>query len=125
MPKTEANGLERNRYLNATDTTRDLPFAVVLVMEQPHIADFEVELANSRVRIQITQEEVRRLRNVAPAPPPPPEQATGTTTPPPMGQTPPNAPAEVKMDQNLVEVTIYGIAALYEKFNEKKEEKKP
>jgi hypothetical protein len=127
---TEYNSLERNRYLNATDTCRDLPFAVVLVVEQPHMHDFLVQLANSQLRVQITQVHFNRVRNIAPNPV---EQSTDPARPggpreeirgrpdtgrPDPGRTGTTVGAE-RTDPNLVELTVYGIAAMYEKFNQK------
>jgi hypothetical protein len=129
---TEANGLERNRYLNVTDTCRDMPFAVVVVLEQQHLHDFLVQLANSNLRIQITQVHFTRVRNVGPtmgdetAPMDPMNIRPGRPPGPPRGERgergergSEGAPqvADGAADPNLIEVSIYGIAALYEKFS--------
>ena len=111
LPATEFNGLERNRYLNATDTCRDLPFAVVIVLEQPHLDDFLVQLANSNLRIQVTQDSFIRVRNVGPT-----ADASAGGTRPPVGAPASGAAPTQPTDPNLVEVTVYGIAAMYEKF---------
>jgi hypothetical protein len=124
-PPSDPNGLEQNRYYNVTDPDRDLPFAMVVVLEQPHMNDFLVQIANSDLRIQITQVQFRRVRDVAP---PPPADISDPTMPPRLG-----GPGDVRGpgpgpgvhqpggltsgegDPNLVEVTVYGIAAMYEK----------
>ncbi len=103
---TEENQLERNRYLNVTATCRDMPFATVIVLEQPHMHDFLVQLANSQLRIQITQVHFTRVRTVAPLSV--------------VGAAPGTASPADLPDPNLVEMTVYGIAALYEKFSTKK-----
>ncbi|HZY89736.1 MAG TPA: hypothetical protein VFE78_33250, partial [Gemmataceae bacterium] len=54
---TSRNGIDRVRYLNVTDQCRHLPFGMVLVVDQAHIPDVELALANSRLRIQTTQVE--------------------------------------------------------------------
>lgn len=126
LPKPTDNNLERNRYLNVTDTTRDIPFAVVVVLEPLHLGDFLAQLANSRLRIQVTQVDLKRVRNVAPNPKPadkgpaPPNQVFdrvhGSGNP--AAAVNPASTANVN-DPNLVEVTVYGIAAMYEKFSTK------
>jgi hypothetical protein len=117
---TENNGLERNRYLNVTDTCRDMPFALVVVLEQPHLHDFVVQLANSHLRVQITQITFNRVRNVGPLPVEggAPGAAPGVLPGREGGIRPGGAaagPAD-DFDPNLVEVSVYGIAAMYEKF---------
>jgi hypothetical protein len=126
---TEYNSLERNRYLNATDTCRDLPFAVVLVVEQAHMHDFLVQLANSQLRVQITQYHFNRVRDVAPNPVESADPSRPGTRPedirgrPDTGRPDPGRPGTAvgteRKDPNLVELTVYGIAAMYEKFNTK------
>jgi hypothetical protein len=66
---TPNNAINRNRYLQApkegTDAekpSRHLPFAIQLVTDQSHMHDILLALANSRLRIQITQVEFHRLR---------------------------------------------------------------
>ncbi len=141
---TEANGLERNRYLNATKTCRDVPFAVVVVLEQQHLHDFLVQLANSHLRVQITQAPFSRIRDVGPtltgdeggAPPggdgpPRPREKPGPGPGPGPGRGERGdrggvQAAQGTADPNLVEVSVYGIAAMYEKFsNQKPEAPKP
>jgi hypothetical protein len=131
---TEFNSLERNRYLNVTQTCRDVPFTMVLVLDQPHLHDFLVQLANSHLRVQITQVHFRRVRDVGPTlsgDEGEPGEAPRLTPPRPgiergerrerggeRGNVP--AVAEGAADPNLVEVTVYGIAAMYEKFSNQK-----
>lgn len=170
-PTTPVYGLNRLRYLQATPQCRHLPLAMLLVMDQRSVPDLMAAVANSPLRIQVTQVQITHARNVpAPASPsdpskkdgskpggtpasgPPPAGSPPTSTPPggggrpgigrggegmggeegPVrpgpgpGPTPPGpgtgpggpkqvAPAEA--DPNLVEVAVYGIAALYERFD--------
>src|SRR5207253_1477158 len=67
-------GLERNRYIIATDQARHLPIAMVLVVEQSHINDVLIAVANSPLRIQTTQV---AFHDTALAPPPDPNAEEG------------------------------------------------
>lgn len=174
-----ANGFfDRNRYLFVTDQSRHLPVAMTLTIDQSHLGEILVAVANSRLRFQTTQVEFRRIHGAGssggtgpggdrpmdmpflppggvgsggttpPGGPPPgggssggPRFPTaspggvgsGGTTPPggsppggPRGLTPtpfgpppgPGTPPPAAADEgnpNQVEVTIYGIASLYER----------
>jgi hypothetical protein len=154
---TPRNNIDRVRYLNVTDQCRHLPFAMVLVVDQAHIPDVELALANSRLRIQTTQVEFHHIPGIhhgdasaggiagfpggpgMPAGPAMPGgagdrrskmQGRGTMMgPPSLGGPPgrvggPGAPgvpggldtAGDETDPNLVEMTVYGIAVLYERY---------
>jgi hypothetical protein len=70
---TPNNNIERNRYLQPakkegeTDKpSRHLPLAVQLIIEQSHMPDVLVAMANSRLRIQITQVEAHRIQDYKP-----------------------------------------------------------
>jgi hypothetical protein len=70
---TPNNAIERNRYLQAPKTgdeaekpSRHLPLAIQLIVEQSHMHDVLVALANSRLRIQITQVDFQRVQGVRP-----------------------------------------------------------
>jgi hypothetical protein len=178
---TGNNGLDRNRYLHVTEQCRHLPFGLLLIVDQANIPDVLTALANSKLRIQITQVQFQHARGVQPAAGgsepgaggtamgPMPPGAMGPTmgrpgmvrpgagggTPPGYGQMmerarggrgdsrygpmppPPTSregvpgapggfgPETAGMsedDPNLVELGIYGIAALYERFPPKKKE---
>jgi hypothetical protein len=73
-------GLVRPRYIEVNEQVRRMPIGLVLVVDQAHVQDVMVAFANSRLRFQITQAQVRRFHGVLPPP-------TTTTTPPP-GSTP-------------------------------------
>jgi hypothetical protein len=168
--KTLKYSMERNRYLQVTPQCRHLPLALVLVVDQAHIPDVMAAIANSRLRIQVTQVQIGHARGVKPQvsggpAKPSTEQAPavpvagGPALPPAAGgvrQLPgaalagrlgrvggarggegrpnPAVPAAVPQpgspgtnavitdtdDPNLVELAIYGIAALYERFDANK-----
>jgi hypothetical protein len=71
---TPRNGLDRVRYLNVTDQCRHMPFAMSLVVDQAHIPDLELALANSRLRIQTAQVEWQHIPGI---PPPSGEEGGG------------------------------------------------
>jgi hypothetical protein len=72
--QTPINSIERNRYLQAPKGDKDevekpcrhMPFAMQVVMDQSHVEDFLVALANSRLRIQITQVEMAHVSGIKP-----------------------------------------------------------
>lgn len=133
---TTPYGLERNRYIMATDYARHLPIAMDLVVEPAYIDDVLVAIANSPLRIQTTQVAFQKLARVPPPPEPGMEQPTGPmdgprpkapgfpektgrgpTAPPKLGPNgmPTQGADDANADTNLVELTIYGIATLYER----------
>jgi hypothetical protein len=70
---TPNNEIERNRYLRPANQdkgvnppSRHLPLALQLIIEQSHIHDVELALANSRLRIQLTQVECRHAKDYKP-----------------------------------------------------------
>jgi hypothetical protein len=150
--KTPNLGLDRDRYLFVTDQSRHLPLAMTLAVDQSHLNEILVALANSRLRFQTTQVEFRRQPAGAsansatgggfPQPGYGGSGSPGTLTPgtpmrtpavPPSGfeQTSPSGTASTATattpgpdNPNLVELTIYGIASLYERPSEKPPEDK-
>jgi hypothetical protein len=67
---TPNNKIERNRYLRPANQektvnppSRHLPFALQLITEQSHVNDVLLALANSRLRVQITQVEFRHAKD--------------------------------------------------------------
>ena len=52
---------DRNRYLFVTDQSRHLPVAMTLTIDQSHLGEILVAIANSRLRFQTTQVEFRRI----------------------------------------------------------------
>jgi hypothetical protein len=70
---TPHNQIERNRYLQpkeqdkkANPPSRHLPLAIQLIVEQGHMHDVLLTLANSRLRTQITQVEARHIKDYKP-----------------------------------------------------------
>lgn len=181
---TSPNNFERQRYLQRTDQVRRLPIRIDCLIDQAYLQDLLVALANSRLRLQVTQVEWQRARDVpaystttsgttASGPPgaggrmPPPGGGgtvgegmigTGGAGPspndvmrmmmgsgrsgagggpggrmPPPGGLPPglgNVSGQNPTTQNfdepppatLITVNVYGVASLYEKFAEKKDD---
>jgi hypothetical protein len=138
-------GLERDRYIFATEYARHLPIAMDLVVEPAYIDDLLVAIANSPLRIQATQVAFQKLARVSPPPEPGADTTTPTETPMrprsgsperttrppttipktgPNGQTLPGAD-DPNGDTNLVELTVYGIATLYERPKPKDASPKP
>jgi hypothetical protein len=139
--RTANIGLDRARYLFVTDQSRHLPLALTVTVDQSHLHEMLVAMANSKLRFQTTQVEFRRQSTGAGAAAPagfPPPGGTGaavgdmplTPSAPPPGFAPPgfrrpgSAPAAMTTptleNPNLVEVTIYGVASLYERPREDK-----
>lgn len=155
---TAVNGLVKNRYIHVTGQARSMPVGVTVVVDQTHIHDFLAELANCHLRFQITQVQIRHVRDVAsimetaatpgtgtgpgtgpgdpgdespggrpggiggrqPGPGTPGPGMPGPGMPGP--GTPGGLVASNPLDPNLVELTVYGIATLYEKFHLPKDE---
>jgi hypothetical protein len=145
---TEVYGLERNRYIIATDQSRHLPIAMVFVVEQSHVNDVLIAIANSPLRIQTTQVAFHDMPLRSPTstsasgepgaerpgwipmvppvrdekkPPVGPSFGPGGVPGGPQPGTQPGTTAE-EVDTNLVELTVYGIATLYERYKEKTSE---
>jgi hypothetical protein len=135
---TEVYGLERNRYIIATDQSRHLPIAMVLIVEQAHVSDLLIAIANSPLRIQTTQVAFHEMPVRAPSSPgsePGPDQPrerpdqalpsdrpTKTFPGGPGGPLGPGGQPTARVDEpdtSLVELTVYGIATLYERFKER------
>ncbi len=71
--RTPNNDIERNRYLQPADQDKKfnppshhLPLAIQLIVEQAHMHDILLALANSRLRFQITQVEFRHEKDYVP-----------------------------------------------------------
>ncbi len=141
------NGLVRNRYISTTDEVRRMPIGMVLIVDQAHMQDVLTAVANSPLRIQITQwlwrryhgdikpkEEEQRLtagendrnREGRLQRPPVAEARPGL---PPFGGRPGVAPgmpphsygsgpgmASEEQEWDLIELSIYGVASLYERY---------
>ena len=114
-----ANGLVRSRYSERNDAVRRLPVAMVLVVDQAYIQNVLTALANSKLRIQTTQVEWQHFPRGAsikpPAATPVPAPATAVAVP----GAPVKPAADAGTDDvsgNLVELVVYGVASLYERY---------
>jgi hypothetical protein len=112
---TTPHGLPRMRYIFRTPQCRHVPFVLHLLVDQTHMHEVLMAMANSRLRIQTTQVQFRHSgsgQGVAEAPAGPslggarfgggPAAATPT--------------AAAEEDPNLLEMVVYGVASLYERF---------
>jgi hypothetical protein len=176
---TRWHRMERNRYIQVTEQCKHMPVGMVLVLEQTYLQDALVAVANSPLRIQITQVGFRHLTGLAATgggyaspgnypggedegtedagnglgsgfppgggsgfPPGggsgfPPGSSSGfppgSGFPGPQpgpgypGSQPTVAPGSVRaeVNANLVELSVYGIAALYKRFPPKPDANQP
>lgn len=82
---TRINGIPRERYMHVTPQCRHLPIAMRLVVDQAHIHDVLAAIANSRLRIQVTQVTLHHTVDQRPTPVAAAGGAAGGTTRPPTG----------------------------------------
>jgi hypothetical protein len=61
---TRVNEIKRARYMHVTPQCRHLPIALKVIVDQAHIADLLAAVANSRLRVQITQVSLSHADNV-------------------------------------------------------------
>jgi len=126
-PSTDMSqsGIPRLRYVTVTDQVRRMPIGLVLVVDQAHVQDVLRAFANSRLRFQTTQMHFTRLRNPAAvaaagapaAVPAVPAAPFGRPLPGLQGMAPAATPTSaVEENPNLVEMAIYGLASIYEKY---------
>ncbi len=98
------NGLMRYRYSDRTGEVRRMPLGLVLIVDQAHVPEVHTALINSNLRFQITQSNFQHFRDrLLPA-----------------DKTTEGKVAEPTNPGNLGELSIYGIASLYERPPEKK-----
>lgn len=110
------NGIEQLRYTDVTDQVRRMPLALVVIADQAHVPEVLTALANSKLRMQITQVNWLHFRGSLKTD----EEKTPAAkdAPPkiPAGLPPPkDAKVAEEAQNNLVELSIYGIASLYER----------
>jgi hypothetical protein len=140
---TTPNGLSRKRYLERTEQVRRMPVAITMIVDQSHVQDVLRALSNSRLRFQNTQIHYERFRGLlsmdggggaADVPPGPafpgpgrgPDplagrmrrgRENGPAGRPLLGGVPGDNPsAEDEASSNLVELTVYGLISLYERY---------
>ena len=141
------NGLVRKRYISTTAEVRRMPVAMVLIVDQAHMQDVLTAVANSPLRIQVTQWLWRRYHgDIKPRE----EEKTNTANgesgrdgrpqripvggrpegTPPAGIRPGVRPgvgpggygqpgtgtAAEEQEWDLIEISIYGVASLYERY---------
>jgi hypothetical protein len=81
---TPENGLPRSRYAMITDQVRLMPVAMKLTVDQAYVQDVLTAVANSRLRIEVTQVQEERAHGVVLASSPS-KPAEGGETPMPGG----------------------------------------
>lgn len=106
-------GLLKERYADVTDQVRRLPVALVLLVDQWYIPEIEAALANCRLRFQIVQVGWHHYRGTIASDAP--EEKAGEGVP---KVLPGRGKADSGDEQagNLVELKLYGVASLYERF---------
>lgn len=136
------SGINRLRYVACTPQVRRMPIGLVMTVDQAHVQDILRAFANSRLRFQTTQVHAVRARgsgnsgttSMVSTPPPTtsalvppvvvPPGSRGVPLPgnpvvpqlPTMTTTPGAGETTEDNNPNLVEVGIYGLASIYEKF---------
>lgn len=124
----------KKRYIERTEQVRRMPIGLDLVVDQAYVNDILIELANSPLRLQITQTQWQRFRDSlvvggAAAPPSGTEggpRGEGEGRPPMVGPAgfgpgsgsgapPGDALPTSQVTAGLVELAIYGIVNVYEK----------
>jgi hypothetical protein len=106
LSRTELYEVLRERYAVTTEQVRRIPVAVVLLADQAHIQEILVALTNSKFRFQVTQVGWQRYRGSAAAEEPPPPARAGD----------PKKENAEDVQANLVELVIYCVASIYEKY---------
>lgn len=125
-PETVLDG-NKKRYLAQNDQVRRMPVAIVLVVDQMFMQDAMVAYTNSPLRFQITQSHWKRFRGTlggpaAPGGVPGGDDGDGPAPVPVPGGSPAigsSGVGESQVSSGLVELTIYGVVSLYEKFDDK------
>jgi hypothetical protein len=101
------NHLPRLRYMTRSEQCRTIPVGLLLVVDQSHKHEILVALANSRLRIQTTQVQYRHLTGF---------HTVGEEQAYAAARTANGGGPTMEEDPNLMEVAVYGIATLYERY---------
>jgi hypothetical protein len=120
-PFTSPNQLSRNRYIYVTEQCRHTPIAILLVVEQEHIHDVLVSLTDSLLRFQVTQIHLSHAKGVVSELPVAvaKDPKGGDAASPGRSNQGSGQPTVVSPGaSDLVELAIYGVAALYDRFPE-------
>jgi hypothetical protein len=99
---TTLNRFNRNRYIFRTEQVRHMPVALHVVVDINHMHEVLVAMSNSRLRVQTTQVQFRHLTGF---------RSGDLETKSDSGRS-----VATEEDQNLVELAVYGIASIYERF---------
>lgn len=113
VDKTLSN-INRLRYITVTKQVRRMPIGVVLIVDQAHTQDVLRAFANSRLHFQTTQVHLTRNRGSSPG------AAMPTGIPSAFAGGAAQSSGE-ESNTNLVEVSVYGLASIYEKYPPKAE----
>jgi hypothetical protein len=117
-PEFSNSGIPRLRYLTVTKQVRRMPIGIVMIVDQAHVQDVLRAFANSRLHFQTTQLHLTRYRQsgsgafVTPAP----AANTGGGLPVFPGGGSAAASGGEDTNTNLVEVALYGLASIYERY---------
>jgi hypothetical protein len=132
-PSETENKVVRKRYVEVSPEVRRMPFGMVLIVDQAHIQDVLAAFVNSPLRIQMTEwhwrrchEDIKPRETDQPAPlegrPAPAADSPRFVRPRPISQNipgqpiPGTVPNSEEHEWDLVELAVYGIASLYERF---------
>ena len=130
LPPLSQNKLERYRYIEATEQIRRMPFGIVIVGDQSFMKDITEQLLKLSLRLQITQVDWIRFHGSLNYNQPgstgggPPRSGMGEGGFRGLDGLPSSGPSNSREDQfsaNLMELTIYGIASMYERFPDEKQ----
>ncbi len=115
--ETTENGMILKRYLGVTPQSRRLPVAVVVIADQEQAYRIQAALADCKFRFLTTQV----VMNRCPESMRPPKKAEDMAGEAPPGIRPPGRQAEDEQaggnqDETNVELVIYGVITLYERY---------
>ncbi len=126
LPAVSQNELVRPRYIDVTEQIRRMPVGIVLVTDQSFMKDILEAIMNIKMRFQMTQTDLTRFHGTMDYGP----AATPKAAAPPVfnplgvGSSPTNN-REDQFSANLMELSIYGIVSLYERFPDDGKTKQP
>jgi len=123
LPPLSQNKLERNRYIDATEQIRRMPFGIVVITDQSFMKDIIEQILGLKLRVQMTQVNTIRFHGTLnynqPGAGGTGDGEGGGVRQPGAGQGPTNN-REDQFSANLMELTIYGIVSMYERFADEK-----
>ena len=128
-PRTPQHQLNRMRYIDVTGQLRRIPIGLVVVTDQTYMKDIVESIANTKMRFQTTQVEWSRFHNTLYYRT---ENQGGGMARGGPGEGPmfgsgfnfssggPDNSSQDEFSANLMELSVYGIISLYEKYDEPK-----